>query len=124
MIISREFVPFRTLIESCDKGGELFVEICKKTYPEEQWGCALLRLSGFSLYQRDMSWGFRGIGELIDGFCKLDESDPYETGYDLNDARTADILWCDEGSMTLLLRAGDNEGKAIVGMVEVDSTVK
>lgn len=68
-----------------------------------------------------MDWAFRGIGDLVEGFRKLDQEDPYETGYNLQDARTADVLWKSENSMTLLLRSGDADGRQIVGVIEVDS---
>ena len=57
---------------------------------------------------------------MIGGFHALDESAPYETGYNLHDAKTADILWSGDNSMTLLLRASDAENNAIVGVIEVD----
>ena len=124
MIVSREYIPFRTLIDNYDKGGALFTKLCKKAYPKDMWERAYLQLSDYALYEREMSWAFHGIGDLIEGFRKLDESDPYETGYDIHDARTADILWRSENSMTLLLRAGAEKGNAIVGVIEVDNVSK
>ena len=124
MIVSREYIPFRELIEKSDKGGTLFIKLCKKAYPAGEWARAFLVLSEYALYQREMSWAFHGLGDLIDGFQKLDLEDPYDTGYELNDARTADILWQDENSMTLLLRTGEERGKDIVGVIEVNAVQK
>lgn len=119
MIISREYIPFRELISKHDKAGELFTALCKESYPEDMWARVYLELSDYALYQREMSWAFRKIRQLIEGFQKLDEEDPYDTGYDMEDARTADILWSGEGTMTLLLRTGADNGNNIVGIKEV-----
>ena len=121
MIISREYIPFRTLIDKHDKGGDLFIKLCKKAYPKDMWERAYLQLSDFSLYQREMEWGFHKIVDLIEGFHKLDENEPYDTGYDLHDAQTADILWSSENSMMLLLRTGETQGRKIVGLIEIDA---
>ena len=119
MIVSREYIPFRTLIEQYDKGGELFIKLCKKSYPRNMWERAYLWLADYALYQREMEWGFSGICELIEGFHKLDQDDPYETGYDLNQACTAEIIQMNEHTMTLLLYTGEENKKAIVGVIEV-----
>ena len=122
MIVSREYIPFRTLIEKYDQGGELFIKLSKKAYPAYMWEQCFLQLSDFSLYQREMAWAFRGIQDLIEGFQKLDQEDPYETGYDLQDARTADILWENKNTLMLLLRTGEERGREIVGVIEVTTT--
>ena len=121
MIISREYIPFRTLIDKYDKGGELFIKLCKEAYPKDMWERAYLQLSDFALYQREMEWGFHKIADLVEGFRELDESEPYDTGYDLHDAQTADILWSSETTMTLLLRTGEAQGREIVGLIEIDT---
>lgn len=119
MIVSREYIPFRKLIFCHDKGGELFTKLCQKAYPSYLWAEAYLMLSEYALYQREMDWAFHGIEKLIDGFRELDEKEPYETGYDLHDADTADILWQDETSMKLLLRTRKRGSNEIVGVIEV-----
>lgn len=119
MVIRREYIPFKTLVTRHDRGGELFTRLCKENYPKDVWNVAYLTLSDYALYQRDMGWGFRRMGDLIEGFQKLDEEDPYETGYGLSDARTADVIWRNESTMILLLRTGAEDGNAIVGAIEV-----
>ena len=124
MIISREYIPFKTLVTERDKGGELFTRLCKEAYPEDMWNVAYLMLGDYALYQREMEWGFRRMRDLIEGFRKLDEEDPYETGYDLKDAHTADVIWRDENTMMFLLRTSAERGHAIVGIVEANTLAK
>ena len=119
MIVSREYIPFRTLIDQHDKGGELFIKLCKKSYPRNMWERAYLQLADYSLYQREMEWGFLKMGELIEGFQLLDQTEPYETGYTLNDVCTADVIKRDSTTLTLLLRTGDNKRNSIVGILTV-----
>ena len=119
MIVKREYIPFRELILHRDKAGKLFTKLCKKAYPADMWEEAYIHLLDYALYQRDMGWAFHGIGDLIDGFRMLDEEEPYDTGYEIRDAQTADILYCDEKEMTLLLRTGESDEKNIVGIIKV-----
>lgn len=119
MIIRREYVPFRELILRRDKGGKLFTKLCKKAYPADMWEEAYIHLIDYALYQRDMGWAFRGIRDLIEGFEKLDEEEPYETGYEISDAHTAEIIWCNETNMTLLLRSGKPKEGNVVGVIKV-----
>ena len=55
MIVRREFIPFRTLISNHDSGGDLFIKLCKKAYPEDMWEHCFLMLNDYALYQREMS---------------------------------------------------------------------
>lgn len=118
MIISREYIPFRELISRHDKAAELFVKLSKKAYPADMWAQCFLDLSDYALYQREMSWAFRGIADLIEGFRKLDEEYPYDTGYELQDARSAEVIWRKENTMALL-RTDADEGNNIVGLIEI-----
>ena len=120
MIISREYIPFRDLIASDDKGGDLFIELCKKAYPAGMWERAFLSLSNFALYEREQWWAFHGIEKLIEGFRQLDKEDPYDTVFTLENAKSADILFKDGNTMTLLLRTGELHNNDIVGLITVD----
>ena len=120
MIIRRYYIPFRDLITSEDKGGDLFIKLCKKAYPAHMWERAFLSLSNFALYEREQGWAFHGIEKLIEGFRKLDKEDPYDTVFTLEDARSADILTKDGNTLTLLLRTGEFHNNDIVGLVKVD----
>lgn len=121
MIVSREYIPFRTLISQHDKAADLFIKLSKKSYPADMWAQCFLDLSDYALYQRQMEWAFRGIKELIDGFRKLDEEDPYDTGYELEDAASAEVLRVDGNEMKLLLRTSEEQGSEIVGVITVNA---
>ena len=122
MIVSREYVPFKVLILGGDKGGELFTTLLKKSYPSEVWEQVYLQLTEFSLYERDMDWSFYHIGELLEGFRKLDQEEPYDTGYSLQDSQTAEVLEVDEKTIKLLLRTGKEQNQSIIGVIEVANT--
>lgn len=121
MIVSREYVPFRKLISRHDKAGDLFIKLSKKAYPADMWEQCFLDLCDYSLYQREMEWAFCGIGKLIEGFQKIDEDDPYDTGYELEDAATADIIGIDGNTITLLLRTSADRGNDLVGVITVEN---
>lgn len=124
MVVSREYVPFRELISQHDKAADLFIKLSKKSYPADMWAQCFLDLCDYALYQRQMEWAFCGIRELIDGFRKLDEEDPYDTGYELDDAATAEVLCVDGNTMKLLLRTCEEQGSKLVGVITVNRTAK
>lgn len=121
MIVSREYVPFRKLISQHDKAADLFIKLSKKSYPADMWAQCFLDLCDYALYQREMGWAFRGIRELIDGFRKLDEEDPYDTGYELEEAVSAEVLQIDGSTMKLLLRTSEEQGSELVGVITVNA---
>lgn len=51
---------------------------------------------GSVLYQREMEWCLDTIGDIIDGFEKLDEESPYDNGYSYEDVNDVDIVWRDK----------------------------
>lgn len=102
MIISREYVTFKRLVEQNDPGGKLFIELLQETYPQERWNEAYNMLKDHCLYQREMEWGFRNIRKLIDGFKKLDQNTPYDNGYRSEDIWSAEVLHNSNGTITLL----------------------
>ena len=121
MIIKREFVTFRRLIESNDPGGKLFMDLFRKSYPEDMWDEVYRILIDQCLYQREMGWAFHGIGELIDGFTKLDQEQPYDNGFTLNDVWTGEVLYRDDASVTMLLINNAMGQKSIVKVVEINA---
>lgn len=103
MIINREYVTFRRLINRGDPAGKLFMELFHKSYPEERWDEIYEVLVDQCLYQREMGWAFVNIGELIDGFANLDQTQPFDNGFSFEDITDSDIVWRDENGITLHL---------------------
>lgn len=119
MIVSREYVPFRTLIESNDPAGQFFIDLLHETYPEDMWDEALKMLLDQCLYQREMEWGFIGIRKLIDGFKKFDKELPYDNGYDVEDIWDAQIIDHDGKTLTVLFKTVNNNEQKIVAVKKV-----
>ena len=103
MIIKREYVTFRRLVDSGDPAGELYMELFHKSYHEERWGEIYEMLVDQCLYQREMGWVFLNIGELIERFKNLDQTSPFDNGFSFEDVTDSDIVWRDENSITLHL---------------------
>lgn len=119
MIISREYVTFKRLVEQNDSGGKLFMELLRKTYPKERWDEAYKMLKNYCLYQREMEWGFRNIRELIDGFKKLDTEEPYDNRYAPEDIWSAEVLQNDGGTITLLFTTSTKKNREIVAVKQI-----
>ena len=119
MIIKREYVTFRRLINSGDKGGKLFVDILKKYHDEEMQNAYICALGELCLYQREMDWALMGIDKLIEGFHKLDEEEPFDNGYTLDDVNDVDIVWKDEESIVLHLVNKFDDVSSIIKVVEI-----
>jgi len=106
MIIKREFVAFKQLINSDPDAKKLILAAIQNSYGDmddkrrEEWLCVLMQKS---LSQRDMGWCMTGIGELIDGFEKLDKEKPYDNGFTYNDVQRIDMIDWDETGITVQL---------------------
>lgn len=119
MIISREYVTFRRLVDSKDPAGQLFMELFHKSYPRERWDEIFEMLQDQCLYQREMGWAFSGIGKLIEGFKELDQSTPYDNGLTLADTTDSEVMWCDENSATIHLVQNAWGVKTIIKVVKI-----
>lgn len=119
MIISREYVKFKHLVDQNDPGGKLFMKLLQKTYPKERWNEAYTMLKNYCLYQREMEWGFRNIGELIEGFKKIDNEEPYDNGYSSEDIWAAEVLRHDGDTITLLLTTAPKKNRKIVAVKQI-----
>lgn len=119
MKIAREYVTFRKLVESNDPGGKFFMECLHESYPENLWNEAYNMLADLCLYQREMEWGFHGIGRLINGFKKIDKESPYDNGYSSEHIWNAEVLDNDGKTLTLLLTTHPSIGKEIIAVKKV-----
>ena len=71
---------------------EIFEKAFNESYPEEDrdriWG--MLRTQ--CLDQRDMGWCFCKLGDVIDGFERLDREKPYDNGFTYKDVNETRIM--------------------------------
>ena len=119
MIIKREYVTFRRLVDSNDIGGKLFMDLFRKSYPKRRWEEIYNLLADQCLYQREMGWCFTEINALIEGFEKLDQEQPYNNEFTFDDVWEVEVLESDENSITMLLLNTDFGVKSIVKVVEI-----
>ena len=119
MIISREYVTFRRLVDGGDPGGKLFMELFKKSYPPKRWDEIYEMLADQCLYQREMGWAFADLGDVIEGFEKLDKEQPYDNGFTFDDVWEGEVLYRDEAAVTMLLINKSWGAKSVVKVVEI-----
>ena len=93
MIIKREYVPFWKLKVDDKEAGEIFDKAFNESFANYDGKEELYqRFMNLSLYQREMDWAFYKIGDLIDGFEKLDIEKPYDNGFDFSDVNKIEIV--------------------------------
>lgn len=119
MIISREYVTFRRLVDGGDPGGKLFMDLLHKSFDEDMWDEIYAMLADQCLYQREMGWAFTYLGDVIDGFKKLDREQPYDNGFTFDDVWEGEVLRSDENAVTMLLINNSWGTKSIVKVVEI-----
>ena len=119
MVISRKYVTFRRLVDGGDPGGKLFIDLFHKSYPKKRWDEIYEMLADQCLYQREMGWAFANLGEVIEGFEKLDCEQPYDNGFTFDDVWGGEVLYSDDKSVTMLLINNSWGIKSIVKVVEI-----
>lgn len=119
MIISREYVTFRQLLNSGDEAGKFFVEMLHESYPENMWDNAFDSLAEFCLFQRNMDWAFNKIGDLIVKFTELDEKSPFDNGCSYGDINDFEIELKDDDYIKYHLISNCNGNRIIVKVVEM-----
>ena len=121
MIIKREYVPFWKLKADDKEAGEIFDKAFNESFANYDGKEELYqRFMNLSLYQREMDWAFYKIGDLIDGFEKLDIEKPYDNGFDFSDVNKIEIVWKDEESIRLHLVNKFEDTELIVKVVELE----
>ena len=119
MIISRQYVTFRQLLNSGDEAGSFFMEKVHESYPENVWNDVWNMLSDQCMYQRDMGWAFAKLGDVIEKFEELDKEKPYDNGCTYEDVFEAEVIASDDNYVKLHLIANKWGEKIIVKIVEI-----
>ena len=124
MIIERQYVTFRNLINSGDPAGKFFVEKFKESYPQEDWERIGEMLADQCLYQREMGWCFYKIGDVIEMFEQLDKESPFDNGCTYEDVNDFDIRYRDEHMMVMHLISRTQDVKTVVQVVTLKNNSK
>lgn len=103
MIIERQYVNFNTLINTDARAKEIFINAFNKSYPLEDRERVFNMLANLCLYQREMGWCFANIGDIIDGFSKLDEEYPYDNGFSYSDVNDVEIAFKSDNELVIHL---------------------
>ena len=120
MIIAREYVTFGRLVSSNDEGGKIFLEKLHKSYDKSMWEEVWNKLADQCLYQRDMSWAFKNIGDVIDEFKRLDEESPFDNGCTYEDINDSCVVGADETSVKVHLISKKYGESTIVKVVTIE----
>lgn len=104
MTIERKYVPFCMLFHSDKEAWAIFERAFNESYPVEDRERIMANLMPQCLYERDMGWCFGKIGDVIDGFEKLDQEKPYDNGLSYKDVNETRIVsWGEEGLVLHLI---------------------
>ena len=103
MIIERKYVSFISLINTDEKAKEIFFTAFNKSYPPEDRERIFSELAYLCLYEREMSWCFEYLGDVIDGFSKLDIESPYDNGFSYSDVNDVEIAFKSDDELTIHL---------------------
>ena len=103
MIIERKYVSFISLINTDEKAKEIFFNAFNKSYPPEDRERIFSILAYLCLYERDMGWCFKYLGDVIDGFSKLDIESPYDNGFSYSDVNDVEIAFKSDDELIIHL---------------------
>ena len=92
MIIERKYVPFCMLAHRDKEAWEIFEKAFNESYPAEDRDRIWDMLRPQCLAQKDMGWCFHKLGDVIEGFEKLDLEKPYDNGFTYKDVNETRIV--------------------------------
>ncbi len=92
MIIERKYVPFCMLAHRDKEAWEIFEKAFNESYPVEDRDRIWDMLRSQCLAQKDMGWCFYKLGDVIEGFEKLDLEKPYDNGFTYKDVNETRIV--------------------------------
>jgi len=94
MIIKRKYVYFMDLVNRDPKGAEVYKEACYYNHDNKE-GQRIFDLNlQYRLFETDIESGINGQAyvEMNKRFDELDNTDPYDNGFNLNDINKIEIL--------------------------------
>ena len=103
MIIERQYVPFGVLFNRDKEAWSIFEKAFEESYPKEDRDRIMATLLPQCLYQKDMGWCFSKLGDVIEGFEKLDKEKPYDNGLSYKDVNKTEIVSCGDEGLVLHL---------------------
>lgn len=109
MIIRREYVPFCVLFNRDKEAWAIFEKAFKESFANDTHADEILNmLLPQCLYQRQMGWCMNHIGDVIDGFARLDTEKPYDNGFSYQDVNETEIVsWGEDGLVLHLIHRFD-----------------
>ena len=103
MIIERQYVPFGVLFNRDKEAWSIFEKAFEESYPKEDRDRIMAMFLPQCLYQKDMGWCFHKLGDVIEGFEKLDKEKPYDNGLSYKDVNKTEIVSCGDEGLVLHL---------------------
>ena len=92
MIIERKYVPFCMLAHRDKEAWAIFEKAFNESYPEVDRDRIWEMLRTQCLDQKDMGWCFYKLGDVLDGFERLDHEKPYDNGFTYKDVNETRIV--------------------------------
>ena len=118
MIIERQYVPFGVLFNRDKEARSIFEKAFEESYPKEDRDRVMAMLLPQCLYQKDMGWCFNKLGDVIEGFERLDKEKPYDNGLTYKDVNETEIVSRSDDGFVMHLICRFGGVNSIVEIVE------
>lgn len=94
MIVKREFVSFKDIIDFDPAGAKVFLDTFYPQDTVERRANLFMHFTSANtrLCDREMGWAYYDIRKLIDEFERLDKECPYDTPYSMDDIYSAELI--------------------------------